>query len=124
MMICNPDDVPDEVRAMGFDWAAFLYGFCVPLNFIWLAGHRLPLWIGLLQCIPIVHVLVAVRLGLKGYEMAWRARMREATHHGKGDQTDIDHFRTDELAWQRNSFMVVGALLIWWMIFALTGLWP
>jgi len=45
-------------------------------------------------------------------------------HNLSQPDSPVDYFKADELAWQRNSFMVVGALLIWWMIFALTGLWP
>ena len=48
----------------GWSWGAFL------LNWIWAIFNRT--WIGLLALIPYVGVVVAIVLGLKGREWAWR----------------------------------------------------
>ena len=48
-----------------WNWAAFL------LTFIWGAGNRV--WISLLAVIPGIGLIMAVILGLKGNEWAWRA---------------------------------------------------
>jgi hypothetical protein len=50
----------------GFSWGAFL------LNWIWAIGNHV--WIGLLALIPYVNFVVAIWLGFKGREMAWRAK--------------------------------------------------
>lgn len=55
-------DIPDGVR--GWSWGAFL------LNWIWAIGNKT--WIGLLALIPYVGFVMAIVLGIKGREWAWR----------------------------------------------------
>lgn len=50
----------------GWSWGAFL------LNWIWAIGNQV--WIGLLALVPYVGFVVAIWLGIKGREMAWRSR--------------------------------------------------
>jgi type II secretory pathway pseudopilin PulG len=56
------DMLPDGVK--GWSWGACL------LNWIWAIGNRT--WIGLFALIPYVGFAVAIWLGFKGREMAWR----------------------------------------------------
>jgi hypothetical protein len=55
-------DVPEDVK--GWSWGAFL------LNWIWSIGNST--WIGLLSLIPYVGFIMALYLGFKGRELAWR----------------------------------------------------
>ena len=57
-------DIPPGVK--GFSWGAFL------LNWIWAIGNSV--WIGLLCLIPYVGFVMAVVLGFKGREWAWKAK--------------------------------------------------
>ena len=53
-------------QVKGWSWGAFL------LNWIWAIGNKT--WIGLLALIPGVGFMVAIVLGIKGREWAWRNR--------------------------------------------------
>lgn len=55
-------DIPDGVR--GWSWGAFL------LNWIWAIGNKT--WIGLLALVPYVGFIMAIILGVKGREWAWK----------------------------------------------------
>jgi hypothetical protein len=74
-------DVPDGVK--GWSWGAFL------LNWIWAIGNRT--WIGLLALVPYVGVLVALWLGFKGREMAWK----------NGNWQSVEHFNRVQRSWSR-----------------------
>jgi hypothetical protein len=50
----------------GWSWGAFL------LNWIWAIGNRT--WIGLLALVPYFGFIMAILLGIKGREWAWRSR--------------------------------------------------
>jgi hypothetical protein len=82
-------DVPDGVK--GWSWGAFL------LNWIWAIGNRT--WIGLLALVPYVGVLVALWLGFKGREMAWK----------NGNWQSVEHFNRVQRSWSRWS---VGVLIV------------
>ena len=56
--------IPEGVK--GWSWGAFL------LSWIWAIGNRT--WIGLLALIPYVGVIMAIVLGFKGREWAWKNR--------------------------------------------------
>lgn len=58
----QPVAIPDGVA--GWSWGAFF------LNWIWAIGNST--WIGLLALVPYVNIPVAIWLGYKGREMAWR----------------------------------------------------
>lgn len=69
--ISTEKSIPDGIK--GWSWGAFL------LNWIWAIRNRV--WIGLLTLIPYIGVLVAIWLGFKGREMAWKARQWESVEH-------------------------------------------
>jgi hypothetical protein len=73
--------IPDGVQ--GWSWGAFF------LNWIWAIGNRT--WIGLLALIPLVGFLVALWLGFKGREMAWKNARWES----------LEHFNRVQAAWSR-----------------------
>lgn len=82
-------DVPDGVK--GWSWGAFL------LNWIWAIGNRT--WIGLLALVPYVGILVAIWLGIKGREMAWK----------NGNWQSVEHFNRVQRSWSR---WAVGLFLV------------
>jgi hypothetical protein len=62
---------PAEVR--GWSWGAFF------LSWIWAAGNKT--WIGLLALAPYVGFFVAIYLGFKGRELAWRNKRWDSFEH-------------------------------------------
>ena len=60
--------VPEEIR--GWNWGAFL------LTPLWLVSNRV--WIGLLALVPIVGLPMAIAMGIKGNEWAWKSRRWES----------------------------------------------
>lgn len=81
---CGADGIPREVLPAGirgWSWGAFL------LSWIWALGNRT--FIGLLALLPWVGFIVAIWLGMKGREMAW-----------KNDQwDDVEHFNRVQRKW-------------------------
>jgi len=73
------DEIPDGVR--GWSWGAFL------LNWIWAIGNRT--WIGLLAMLPYIGLIVAIWLGIKGREMAWK----------NGNWKSVEHFNRVQKRW-------------------------
>ncbi len=65
------DDIPPGVR--GWSWGAFLF------NWVWAVGNRT--WIGLLALVPYLGFLVAIWLGFKGREMAWKNKKWDSVEH-------------------------------------------
>lgn len=63
--------LPDGVE--GWSWGAFL------LNWIWAIGNNT--WIGLLCLIPYIGFVMAVVLGFKGREWAWRNKRWKSVEH-------------------------------------------
>ena len=82
------DGLPPGVA--GWSWGAFL------LNWIWAIGNRT--WIGLLALVPYVGFGVAIWLGIKGREMAWKAR----------EWDSVEHFNRVQRSWSR---WAVGLIL-------------
>ncbi len=99
--------VPEEVRGMGFNWAALLLCVQFPTCVIWALGHRV--WVALLCVVPIMGFILAVWLGATGYVQAWNA----------GDYRSVEEFRAKELAWQRGAFVWWLFVLLLWFIAAL-----
>jgi len=62
---------PEGVK--GWSWGAFL------LNWIWAIGNKS--YIGLLAFVPYIGLLMAIFLGVKGREMAWRNKRWESVEH-------------------------------------------
>ncbi|MEW6022880.1 MAG: zinc ribbon domain-containing protein [Pseudomonadota bacterium] len=86
------EEMPDGVK--GWSWGAFL------LNWIWAIGNRT--WIGLLAIIPYVGFLVAIWLGFKGREMAWRT----------GGWQNLEHFNRVQRNWSRWGVGIVLAVFV------------
>lgn len=64
-------EVPAGVK--GWSWGAFL------LNWIWAIGNKT--WIGLLAFAPYIGFIVAIVLGIKGREWAWKNKRWESLEH-------------------------------------------
>ena len=64
-------EVPPEIK--GWSWGAFF------LNWIWAIGNKT--WIGLLAIIPWIGIIVAIVLGFKGREWAWKNKEWESIEH-------------------------------------------
>jgi hypothetical protein len=73
--------VPFEVK--GWNWGAF------GLTFIWGIYHGV--WISLLSFVPFVNIFVAIYLGIKGNELAWR----------KNRWSSVAQFQLSQLYWGR-----------------------
>jgi hypothetical protein len=79
--------IPEGVK--GWSWGAFL------LNWIWSAFNNT--WIGLLSFIPYVGFVMAIILGVKGREWAWRNKRWDS----------IEHFNRVQRKWS-----IWGAILL------------
>ena len=73
--------VPDELK--GWNWGAFL------LTWIWGVGNEV--WLALLALIPLpmIRLAMAIILGIKGNEWAWRSKKWDS----------IEHFRRTQRIW-------------------------
>lgn len=71
--------VPAEIQ--GWNWGAFL------LAPFWLVANRV--WIGVLSWVPILGFWMAIALGVKGNEWAWKSRRWES----------IEHFQKSQKRW-------------------------
>lgn len=71
--------VPAEIK--GWNWGAFL------LSPFWLVSNRV--WIGMLAWMPIVGFWMAIALGAKGNEWAWKSRKWQS----------IEQFQTHQRKW-------------------------
>lgn len=69
--------LPDGVK--GWSWGAFL------LNWIWAIGNKT--WIGLLALIPYAGLIMAIILGFKGREWAWKNKHWDSVEHFNRVQT-------------------------------------
>ncbi len=70
-MELEENTIPDGIK--GWSWGAFL------LSWIWAIGNRT--WIGLLALIPYVGFVMAIILGIKGREWAWKNKKWESAEH-------------------------------------------
>lgn len=85
--------LPDGVK--GWSWGAFL------LNWIWACFNKT--WIGLLALVPYVGFIMAIYLGIKGREMAWRNKRWDS----------LEHFNRVQRKWSMWSLiLVLGAMLL------------
>lgn len=75
----DKEEVPEGVK--GWSWGAFL------LNWIWAIGNRT--WVGVLAVIPYVGFIIAIILGFKGREWAWKNKKWES----------LDHFNKTQHIW-------------------------
>lgn len=84
--------VPTEIQK--WNWGAFF------LSWIWGLGNRT--YIALLALVPIANIIMAVVLGVKGSEWAWRNKRWES----------IEHFRKVQRSWTRWGVGIFIAALV------------
>jgi hypothetical protein len=63
--------IPEGIK--GWSWGAFFW------TWIWAIGNKT--YIGLLALIPYVGFIMAIYLGIKGREMAWRNKQWDSVEH-------------------------------------------
>jgi hypothetical protein len=78
----------------GWSWGAFMF------NWIWAIGNRT--WIGLLAIVPYVGFVMAIVLGFKGREWAWRNKKWQS----------IEHFQKVQRRWSLWSLLIVGIAIL------------
>jgi len=89
--------VPDEIK--GWNWGAFL------LSGFWPITNGV--WIGLLCWIPQIGWLVAIGLGAKGNELAWKSKKWRS----------IEHFKAHQRGWAIAGILLgIPISLILWVI--------
>ncbi len=84
--------IPDGIK--GWSWGAFL------LNWIWAIGNKT--WVGLFAIIPYVGLIMAIVLGFKGREWAWKNKEWES----------IDHFNSVQKKWSFLGVSIVVAVFV------------
>lgn len=84
--------IPGGVK--GWSWGAFL------LNWIWSIGNRT--WIGLLALVPYAGFIMAIVLGIKGREWAWRNKRWDS----------LDHFTRVQRRWSLWALILVGGSML------------
>ena len=87
---------------MGWNWGAF----CLP--WLWLFPNQV--WCGLLSWIPHIGWLVAIRMGAKGNEWAWKSRRWRS----------IEHFKAHQRGWATAGILIgfPFSLMIWLLAIA------
>lgn len=85
----NQSEIPNGIK--GWSWGAFL------LNGIWAIGNKT--WIGLLAFVPVFGFVMAIMLGFKGREWAWKNKQWES----------LEHFNRVQKKW---SFWAVVTIII------------
>jgi len=92
--------VPDEIK--GWNWGAFLMPYLWPFS-----NH---VWIGLLSFVPQVGWLMALALGSKGNEWAWKSRRWRS----------IEHFKAHQRGWAIAGilFGIPISMMVWLVAFA------
>jgi len=82
------DPLPEGIK--GWSWGAFW------LSWIWAIFNKT--WIGLLALIPVVNLVMAVVLGIKGREWAWRNQT----------WTSLEHFNRVQKNWNIAGWIVAA----------------
>lgn len=93
--------VPDGVR--GWSWGAFL------LSGFWSIGNRT--WIGLLAFIPYLGIIMAIILGIKGREWAWKNRQWQS----------LEEFNRVQRRWSVAGLVLTGIVMVIAIIAAIAG---
>ena len=84
--------VPNEIK--GWNWGAFL----MP----WLWPFTNQVWIGLFSYVPNCHLIIAIALGAKGNEWAWKSRK----------WSSIQHFKAHQRRWAMAGLFVWGGISV------------
>ena len=79
--------IPEGIK--GWSWGAFL------LNWIWSIFNKT--WLGLLALIPYVGFIMAIYLGIKGRELAWRNKRWDS----------LEHFKRVQRSWSKWGLIVL-----------------
>jgi Tfp pilus assembly major pilin PilA len=98
--VATGDSIPDEIK--GWSWGAFL------LSWIWAIGNRT--WIGLLALIPYVGFIMAIVLGVKGREWAWKNKQWDS----------VEHFNKVQKRWSFWGVMLVLGIFIVGVLLAIS----
>lgn len=89
--------IPNEIK--GWNWGAFF------LSPFWPFSNRV--WIGLLAGVPVVGFWMAIALGVKGNEWAWKSRRWQS----------IEQFKTHQRRWAITGIVLgISVNLIFWHI--------
>jgi hypothetical protein len=83
---------PDGVK--GWSWGAFFW------NWLWALFNRT--WVGLLALVPYVGFAVAIYLGVKGRELAWRNKRWDS----------LEHFNSVQRRWSLWSLVFLAIALV------------
>ena len=86
-------DAVVPIGIMQWSWGAFI------LNWIWAISHRV--WIGLLALVPGIGIFIAVYLGAKGNELAWRNKRWDS----------VDSFRATQRRWRNAAIIYLAATM-------------
>jgi hypothetical protein len=86
-------EVPPGIK--GWSWGAFFW------SWIWAPFNRT--WIGLLALVPYIGLIVAIYLGVKGRELAWRNKRWDS----------LEQFNRVQRSWSKWALIIfVGLFLI------------
>jgi phosphate/sulfate permease len=95
--------VPEEIKH--WSWGGFVLGL------IWGVYHQV--WIAFLLFVPFINFVVALYLGMKGKELAWR----------KNTWTSVDVFKASQKKWDTVAIILfVLAIILMILPFALAGM--
>ena len=85
-------EIPEGVK--GWSWGAFMF------NWIWALGNKT--WIGLFALVPYIGFVMAIILGIKGREWAWRNKKWES----------LEHFQRVQRKWSLWSLIFFGIVVL------------
>ena len=85
-------EIPEGVK--GWSWGAFMF------NWIWAIGNKT--WIGLFAFVPYIGFIMAIILGIKGREWAWKNKKWDS----------VEHFQKVQRRWSLWSLVFVGIALL------------
>ncbi len=91
--------MPNGIK--GWSWGAFF------LNWIWAIGNQT--WIGLLALVPFAGFIMAIILGIKGREWAWKNKNWES----------VEHFNKIQKRWSVVGACLVGGVFIFGILSAI-----
>jgi hypothetical protein len=94
--------IPEGVQ--GWSWGAFFF------NWIWAVGNST--WIGLIALLPYVGFVMAIVLGVKGREWAWRNKRWES----------LEEFQRIQRLWSVWAGVFMGLLLVVLVVIVVMGL--
>jgi serine/threonine protein kinase len=100
--INSPEPVPDEI--LGWNWGAFL------LPWLWLWTNQV--WVGLFCFVPQIGWFMAIAMGAKGNEWAWKSRQWR----------NIEHFKEHQRGWAIAGILIGAPVSISLWVMAIAAL--